>query len=228
MKSIPRSVCGLLAAMLLAAGCASVGETKFYTLSAPSDLEKGAYRGPSEPGAPPIFIDVMPVRVPERLVRPQLVVSMKGQETQLLILEQARWSSHFNYELRDAFAAAIAGKIGVINEISEIGETRGNKASGHPVYRIAIELRQFDATIGDRVNARFDWTITHSMRAARRAACYSIISEASGSSIESLVKGIQNVVKTAAERISQNLIELNGSGAATCGPQKTMDDNAGG
>jgi uncharacterized lipoprotein YmbA len=203
--------------MLLAAGCASVGETKFYTLSAPSDLEKGAYRGPSEHGALPIFIDVMPVRVPERLARPQLVVRNKGQETQLLILEQARWSSHFNYELRDAFAAAIAGKIGVINEISEIGEIRGNRALGHPVYRIAIQLRQFDATIGDRVNTRFDWTIIHSTQ-ARRAACYSMISEVSGSSIESLVKGIQNVVRTAAERISENLIELNGSGAATCRP----------
>ncbi len=217
MKPGASSICCLLAAVFLAAGCASVGETKFYTLSAPSDLEKGAYRGPSEHGAPPVFIDVMPVRVPERLARPQLVVSIKGHQTQLLILEQARWSSHFNYELRDAFAAAIAAKIGVINEISDIGESHGNRAPGHPVYRIAIELRQFDATMGDRVNTRFDWTIAHSTQALQ-AACYSIISEASGSSMESLVKGIQNVVTTAAERIAQSLIELNRSGATTCRP----------
>jgi uncharacterized protein len=214
LRSIPRSVCALLAAVLLAAGCASVGETKFYTLSGPSEREKYSYRGHSEQVVPPIFIDVMPLRVPERLARPQLVVSIKGQGNQLLILEQARWSSHFNYELRDAFTAAIAGKIGAMNENREI---RGNQARGQPVYRIAIELSQFDATIGDRVNTRFDWTISHSTH-GRRGACYAMISEAAGSSIESLVKGIQNAVTTAAERISENLTELNGSGTATCRP----------
>jgi uncharacterized lipoprotein YmbA len=214
LRAIPSSVCGLLAAVFLVAGCASVGETKFYTLSGPYELEKDSYRGHSEHHAPPIFIDVMPVRVPERLARPQLVVSIKGQGNQLLILEQARWSSHFNYELRDAFTAAIAGKIGAINVNRDI---RGNQAQGQPVYRIAIELSQFDATIGDRVNTRFDWTISPSTH-AHRTACYSMISEAAGSSIESLVKGIQNAVTTAAERISENLTELNGSGTATCRP----------
>jgi uncharacterized lipoprotein YmbA len=156
----------------------------------------------------------MPVRVPERLARPQLVVSIKGQGNQLMILEQARWSSHFNYELRDAFTAAITAKIGAINTNRGM---RGDQVPGQPVYHIAIELSQFDATIGDRVNMRFDWTISHSIH-ARRAACYLTISEAAGSSIESLVKGVQNVVKTAAERISDNLTELRGSGTVTCKP----------
>ena len=209
MKFKSDPICGFLAAVLLTAGCASMPETKYYTLSVPSDLrEKGTYRGTPDT---PIFIDVLPVTVPARLARPQLVISTKGQEPQLVILEQARWSSHFNQELRDAFVAAIGEKIGGINE------SHGSRKAGRPVYHIAVELSQFDAMIGGRINARFDWTITRSTQ-ARRAACYSVISEASGSSIESLVKGIQNVVTTAAERISQNLIELNGSGAATCRP----------
>ena len=154
----------------------------------------------------------MPVIVPERLARPQLVVSIKGQEGELLILEQARWSSHFNYELRDALAADIAGKIGAIKR----DPRAWYPAPGQPIYRIAIELSQFDATVGGRVNARFDWTITHSTQ-ARSAACYSVISESAGDSIESLVKGIQHVVAAAAESISENLMQLNGGGAASCG-----------
>lgn len=209
MKFMPSSICGLLAVVFLAAGCASVGEkTKFYTLSVPSDTRgKDPYSGYS---VTPIFIEVMPVGVPERLARPQLVVSSKGQGGELLVLEQARWSSPFNHELRDALAAAIAGKIGAIQVI------RGGRLPGQAVYRIAVELSQFDATIGSSVNARFDWTITHSTQ-ARSAACYSLISESAGDSIESLVKGIQYVVAAAAESISENLMQLNGGGAASCG-----------
>jgi len=206
---MPSSICGLLAVVFLAASCASVGEkTKFYTLSVPSDTRgKDPYPGYS---VTPIFIEVMPVSVPERLARPQLVVSSKGQDGELLVLEQARWSSPFNLELRDALAAAIAGKIGAIKVI------RRGRLAGQPIYRIAIELSQFDATVGGRVNARFDWAITHSTQ-ARSAACYSVISEPAGDSIESLVNGIQHVVAAAAESISENLTQLNGVGAASCG-----------
>jgi len=206
---MPSSICGLLAVVFLAASCASVGEkTKFYTLSVPSDTRgKDPYPGYS---VTPIFIEVMPVSVPERLARPQLVVSSKGQDGELLVLEQARWSSPFNLELRDALAAAIAGKIGAIKVI------RRGRLAGQPIYRIAIELSQFDATVGGRVNARFDWAITHSTQ-ARSAACYSVISESAGDSIESMVKGIQHVVAAAAESISENLMQLNGGGAASCG-----------
>ena len=209
MKFSPGSISIFLLAALSLAGCASVGEkTRFYTLSVPSDMrEKDPYPGYS---ATPIFIEVMPVSVPERLARPQLVVSIKGQDGELLVLEQARWSSPFNLELRDALAAAIAGKIGAIKVI------RRGRLAGQPIYRIAVELSQFDATVGGRVNARFDWTITHSTL-ARSAACYSVISEPAGDSIESLVNGIQHVVAAAAESISEDLTQLNGGGAASCG-----------
>ena len=113
-------------------------KTRFYTLSVPSDIrEKEPYPGYS---LTPIFIEVMPVTVPERLARPQLVVNNKGQEGELLVLEQARWSSPFNHELRDGLASAIAEKLGAIKVIP-----RG-RPPGQPVYRIAVELSQFDAT----------------------------------------------------------------------------------
>jgi uncharacterized protein len=213
LKFLPGSVC-LLAAMFLA-GCASVGKkTTFYTLSVPSEVQATeSYLGHQ---AKPIFIDVMPVIVPERLARPQLVINIKDKETQLLILEQARWSSHFHYELRDAFAAHIARKIGGQNEIREI---RGIRARREPIYRIAIRLSQFDATLGGRVNAKFDWTIAHSTQ-ARSAASYSVVSATAGTDIESLVKGIGSVVAAAAERIAETLMEMNESGEATCRPQE--------
>ncbi|MDE2366002.1 MAG: membrane integrity-associated transporter subunit PqiC, partial [Betaproteobacteria bacterium] len=139
-------------AALLAAGCASVPETRFYTLSVPPGSSETKIT--SRDSSTPIFIDVLPVNVPERLARPQLVVRSAGAgpETQLFILEQDRWSSPFNYELRDAFVTGIANQTGAVNE------ARGTYAPDQPGYRIAIELGQFDAIVGDRVQARFGWT----------------------------------------------------------------------
>jgi uncharacterized lipoprotein YmbA len=107
MTAMRGSVFALITAITVA-GCAAVSETRFYTLSVrsePSEI-KALPRDPSTP----IFIDILPVNVPERLARPQLVVRFRdsGPETQLFILEQDRWSSPFNYELRDAFASGIA------------------------------------------------------------------------------------------------------------------------
>ncbi len=213
MTSVPGAVYGMIAAALLATGCASTQETRFYTLSElpqSSESKESLPRSlPSSSSPGPIFINVMPVAVPERLARPQLVVRTKGQETQLFILEQERWSSHFNYELRDAFATRIANQIGAINE------GRGSRSPDQPGYRIAIELSKFDAVVGDQVQARFGWTITRTTD-GRNAACYSTLSEPVSGGIGGVVKGVQRMVSSVAADISRNLIELDTGLAATC------------
>ena len=219
MKLLVRSMTGMVALLLLAAGCASVPETRFYTLSVSSGASevKDAAGHSRQAGSKPIFIDVMPVSVPERLARPQLVVRTQssGQDTQLFILEQDRWSSNFNYELRDAFATGIANQIGAINE------SRGSRAPDQPGYRIAVELSQFDAIVGDKVRARFGWTVTRSTD-GRGVACYSTISESVSGGIQGVVKGIQRVVSSVAADVSRSLIELDTGHAAICAPRKNV------
>lgn len=165
------------------------------------------------PSSKPIFIEVMPVNVPERLARPQLVVRLPGseQEAQLSILDQDRWSSHFNYELRDVFTTGITNRTGAINE------TRGISADQHR-YRITIELSQFDAIVGEKVQARFGWTITRSTD-GRNAACYSKISEPVGEGIVGVVKGVQRVVSSVSADVSKNLTELEIGQETTCAIQ---------
>ncbi|SOD42088.1 PqiC family protein [Nitrosovibrio sp. Nv4] len=222
MTGLSRSVFAIMTASmaaLWAAGCASVPETRFYTLSAPFRPSTVEDRMPRS--ITPVYIEVMPVSVPERLARPQLIVRSQGlgQETQLFVLEQDRWASHFNDELRDAFAAGIAGQTGAI---SEARGARPAHAPDQPVYRIAIELSQFDAVVGERVKARFSWAITR-LTDTRSAACYAAISEPVDAGISGVVKGIQRVVSTAVEDISKNLIEMDTGHPVTCKPYKTVN-----
>ena len=216
MKPLTRGIFYMMGA-LLAAGCASVPDTRFYTLWAPS--KQSELKDVSERSPAPIHIEVMPVNVPERLARPQLVVRSRGsgQETQLFILEQDRWSSHFNKELRDAFAAGIVDQTGAVNE------ARGTRIPDRPVYRIAIELSEFDAIVGDRVQARFNWAITRSTD-NRSALCYAAISEPVSGGIEGVVKGVQRAVSSAVAELSRNLVELESGSAATCVPQRKVVD----
>lgn len=226
MRSILSAMRGMSGVMtaLLAVGCASVPATRFYTLSVPSELSESSAVADaprySRQSPLPIFIEIMPVNVPERLARPQLVVRSQGsgRETQLLILEQDRWSSHFNHELRDAFAIGIANQTGAVNE------TRGIPTLDQPGYRIAIELSQLDAIVDDKIQARFGWTITRSTD-GRNAACYSVISEPVGGGIEGVVKGIQQAVSRVAAEVSRNVIELDTGQVATCAIQKSNTED---
>jgi uncharacterized lipoprotein YmbA len=163
----------------------------------------------------PIFIDILPVNVPERLARPQLVVRSRdsGPETPLFILEQDRWSSPFNYELRDAFASGIANLTGAVNR------ARGSRAPDQIVYRIAIELSQFDAIIDGSIKARFSWTITRSTD-ARSAACSAVITKPVAPGVEGVVEGVQSAVASVVAGISKNVIELDMGRVPTCAMQK--------
>ncbi|WP_211465378.1 PqiC family protein [Collimonas silvisoli] len=196
--------CGIAAALLLA-GCASA-PTHFYTLSAPAT------------GAPPIqsskiFIEVTPVALPERLARPQLVVrsSASASGARVDILEQERWSSPFNNELRDALASGIANRLGAIDV------SRSGRPTDQPVYRIAVELRQFDAAPGQQVQATYGWTISRSDN-SRSSACQLNVTEAVEPGIDALVLGVQRTVADAVNGIAANLMafKANPATAAAC------------
>ena len=196
-----------------AAGCASVPETRFYTLSVGS--ESSEIKTLPRDLSTPIFIDILPVNVPERLARPQLVVRSRdsGPATRLFILEQERWSSPFNYELRDAFASGIANLTGAVNR------ARRGRTPDQTVYRIAIELSQLDAIIDDSVKARFSWTITRPAD-ARSVACYAVITEPVAPGVEGVVGGMQRAVASVVAGISKNVIELDMGHVPTCAVQK--------
>jgi uncharacterized lipoprotein YmbA len=200
--------CGIAAALLLA-GCASA-PTHFYTLSAPVSASTSV--APAAQGSR-LFIEVTPVALPERLARPQLVVRSadSASSARIDILEQERWSSPFNNELRDALASGIANRLGAIDV------SRGGRPADQPVYRIAVELRQFDAVPGQQVQATYGWSISRSDN-SRSSACQISVTEAVGPGIDALVLGVQRTVADAVNGIAANLtaFKANPATATSC------------
>ena len=177
------------AAMLAAlAGCASKPDN-YYTLASPVAAADAA---PSTLGsAAPLYIELAPVAVPERFARPQMVVRRPNGSVQVDVLEQHRWASSFENELRDALASGIAGRLGALDV------TRGGKQGSQPVWRIAVQLRQFDAVDGGRVDASFSWTLRRSDE-ARTVVCQLNLGEAVGSGMDAVAQGAQRVTSAGA------------------------------
>jgi uncharacterized lipoprotein YmbA len=191
-----------LATVLALTGCAS-SPTRFYTLSAPAV--------PVQTQNARLFIEVSPIALPERLARPQLVVRSSGANAgaRVDILEQERWSSPFNNELRDALASGLANRLGATDV------SRSGRPTDQPVYRIAIELRQFDAAPGDKVQATYGWSITRSDN-AKTSACQLTVSEPVAAGIDALVLGVQKTVADAVNAIAANVSTFKSGAAPVC------------
>lgn len=194
-------------ALMLAACAAS--PTRFYTLAGANAM---AVR-PVASSSPQrhLFVEMMPVSVPDRLARPQIVV--RADSVRVEVLEQDRWSAPFNIELRDALASGVANRLGAVDV------TRGGRPPGQPVYRVAIELRQMDGIRGGKIDAAFGWTITRSDTDSNAVCRMSVTDVAQGADIAGLVSGMQRIVATAADAISADIVMLQEGKSGACSSQ---------
>ncbi len=198
---------GAAAVMALLAGC-GVTPDRYYTLSEPM----GAVT-PSVvlAGITPLYVELAPIALPERLARPQLLVRRQasGASAQVDVLEQHRWTSSFENELRDALASGIASRLGAVDV------TKGGKPASQPVWRIAVQLRQFDAVENSRVDADMLWAVKRS-DAERVVTCQWKASEpvASASGIDALAQAAQRIVARAAAATARDVAVLQADSAA--------------
>ncbi|RZI73319.1 MAG: membrane integrity-associated transporter subunit PqiC [Variovorax sp.] len=183
-------------AALLLGACASP-PTLYYTLAAPSTPPVAAMPA----AAAPLWIEVAPLAVPERLARPQLVVRSAGDATrsQVEILEQHRWASSFENELRDALASGVATRLGALDG------TRGGRPASAPVTRIAVQVRQFDAVEDTRVDASFGWTVRRPDPAPVLVCQASLSEPVTAAGIDALALAAQRLAANTAAAIARSM-----------------------
>ena len=204
-KKQPFPLVAAAAALLFLAGCASKPDN-YYTLASPVAAADAA---PSTLGtAAPLYIELAPVAVPERLARPQMVVGRQNGSVQVDVLEQHRWAASFENELQDALAGGIAARLGALDV------TKGGRQPSQPVWRIAVQVRQFDAVDGGRVDAGFNWTLRRSDE-TRTMVCQLNVGEAVAGGIDALAQGAQRVTAAAATAIARSVSAARANPAAT-------------
>jgi len=133
----------VVVAALLAA-CASP-RSNFYTLHADTTLEAT--------GAPlSVPVVVGPVTVPELVDRPQLVTRLSDNEVKLN--EFSRWGEPLKTGVADVIAADLSRLLGA-SRVSVSSQS----VAGTDVFRVRVDILQFDSMPGDAVAIDALWTV---------------------------------------------------------------------
>jgi len=195
----------LVAAALLAA-CASPAPQYYSLADADPAPPAAATAGAAS------FIELAPIAMPERFARPQLVVRQKDASAgpEVDILEQHRWSSSFENELRDALGSGIAQRLGAVDA------TKGGRPRGQPVTRIAVQLRQFDAVEGSRVDAGFSWTLRRTEESPAVGCQLSMSEPAGGRGIDALARSAQRATARLADAIARSVTAMQSDMVNAC------------
>jgi len=206
-KNHIRLAAAALVTAWLAAACGSAGGPQYYSLADSAPPVPAA----AKPASAPNYIELAPIAMPERFARPQLVVRKKDapESPAVDILEQHRWSSSFENELRDALGSGIASRLGAV-DVTKTGRQRGQ-----PATRIAVQLGQFDAIEGKRVDASFTWTVRRTDEGPA-TGCQLSISEPVGAGFDALAQGAQRVTSKLADAIAGSVSAVKANQVPNC------------
>lgn len=218
ISTVPaRLLAGWALTLTLLAGCASAPD-RYYTLaSVPSPILSTPEAAPgsavppaARTSAAPFAIEMAPVAVPERLARPQMVLRVAGEgSAELRVLEQHRWASSFEQELRDALASGVAARLGAADV------TRGGRAQGQTVWRIQAHLQTFDAVEYGMLNMRMQWRVRQP-NGNDAGACAWAASESAGTGMDALTQGAQRLTARAAAAMAEHITALQAGTTPGC------------
>lgn len=139
----------VIGGMVFISACSSSPTPNYYTLTTMmvKPVQTNAVR----------VIEVLPVDLPDRLDRTQLVLQTANGQSQVLDLQ--RWTSTLSSELKDGLSAGLLQRLGAVDRYASGSPT------SLPVYRIAANFTNFDAIRGasknvDSMNVAATWTVS--------------------------------------------------------------------
>ncbi|WP_370646784.1 membrane integrity-associated transporter subunit PqiC [Cupriavidus sp. UGS-1] len=200
------------AGTLLLGGCASSSEPRYYTLAhgaeagaaLPATAVPGAAALPAAATSTsqPLWIEVAPARVPERLNRQQIVIG--GADGRVTPLDMARWSAPLPDEWRDALSQRLQIVLGAVDVYQQ------GLSGVQPLYRITTEVVRLDAQPGARVGATVNWTVRRlpdgRTLAGRTQA--ELPATGSGDDVAGVVAAMRQVVADTATQIAAGVASL--------------------
>jgi uncharacterized lipoprotein YmbA len=140
----------LLVILMLLSGCAGTPETRFYLLN-PLPMGSTQERPVRE-----LALGIGPVKLPEYLDRPQIVIENDGPQIQLAEFEQ--WAE----PLDENITRVLASNLGTLLATRQV--SRYPWPPGTPVdYRITVDIRRFEAHANGRVQLEASWSISRSL-----------------------------------------------------------------
>ena len=199
----------ILAAGALALAACSSPPVHHHTLAAPVV----ASAKPAVTGDTPFAIEITAVGIPAQLDQERLVVRQDAGG--LVIQDSERWSGPYADEIRNALAVQLAAKLQT-QDVTGLG-----KSPGHAVMRVQVQVRRFDAWVGDKVSFEGTWRLAlsdaaHNTADNARLLCTSRFDIPARGGYPELVQAQQQVVARLATDIATSARSWNGATGGSC------------
>jgi uncharacterized lipoprotein YmbA len=190
-----------LAAALLGAGCASTPPTRFHTLM-PAQPSARTTAGTGSATAVAVVLE--PIRIPAQVDQPQWLVRLPDESMQML--EQERWASPLQDELRQAILEELGARFGIVDAPA------GTRAP----LRLRLELRRLESIPGREARIDGAWVITPGDAAAPVQRCEWRLREAAGAGMPALASAHRRAVVRLAGALGESVLKLSRGEAAAC------------
>lgn len=185
------------------AGCTSTPPASFYTLSSIATKDTQQRVGSNEK---PITISLGPVSFPEFLDRPQVVT--RTSRNTLKIADFHRWGG----SLQSDFNRVLSENLAALLNTDRIFLYRRK----HPLeinYKITVDIKRFDGSLGDKVMLKADWIVTNQQDKKNALVKKSIIRENTNTDdYEGLVSAQSQAVLVLAREIADAIESLDANG----------------
>jgi uncharacterized protein len=195
--------------MSVGVGCTSA-PVRYYTLTAPPDKTLPA-------SETTLAIDVRVLHIPPQLNRAELMV--RTGPTEVTLLENERWASPVNDEIKDAVRLALQRRLGRMTGL-------------RPAFTkltLAIDVQHLEAELGRYALLEASWSATLSAtgsNGARATTCTFQADEKIPTGYAGIVEGYQQEITALADAIVAVLTSPASGIDAAC--QKSIEDSAGG
>ena len=169
-------------------GAGSIGDTRFYSLSAPLPSSSTITNK--------LSVGIGPVEIPRLLNRPQIV--SRKDNTEIIIAEKHQWGGSYKEEL----IKALTDNFSSLLKTERIEEFPW-KSSFKPNYQVRIDIESFDGQVGKSVILNARWRLVKSKKEIMvKRAVIEVPVSASSSSYSSYVNAQSEAIK----RLSQEIV----------------------
>ena len=184
---------GLLVVIL--AGCASSPSSKFYQLN---PLQN---RTSITPDASPVqnqIIAIGPVRIPDYLDRPQIMI--RAGKNELKLSEFDRWAGSLESDVTRVLVEDISSLLPT-DRFSVVRWTPYLESQGPASYRVEVLVDRFEGTLGDSVLLKAQWQVLAHNSSLFLKKESRISEQMNGNSYEALVAAMSRTL----ERLSRDV-----------------------
>lgn len=148
-KTTLAKMAGPLVIGLALAGCGTSPPLHYYSIT-----ERGLPYNDSSSAEAAMVVELLPVAIPERLNREEIVLTGAGGA--LTILDSERWAAPLADEIRQSLDEALWRTLHATDVYQAPVSLTAN---GLPHYRIALRVERFDAAMGDHATVETSWTV---------------------------------------------------------------------